>query len=535
MLYYKLSAIFNIISSTFVCIIAISNCPKSKTTKSFILFSLTIATWSSFYFFWLNSNSYQSALFYSRALTAASIFIPVTFSHFGFCLLNKVKDYKALLIVAYFMGFILFILCFTRLIVKDVKPQLLFPYWPTAGKAYIAYIILYFSLPGWTLHKLYNHYIKLSDYRHNQIRLVFLGIIISTLGGATNFFLWYNIQIPPKGNILVSFYPLLFLYSIIKYQLMDIKIVIKKSIVYSIAIASISIIYLLTIFTLEKLTQGILGYQSILTSILIAFALGVLFIPLRQSIQTFVDRRFFMGTNPEIAEQNKQLINEISQTEKYKTLSTLASGIAHEVKNPLTSLKTFTEYLPKKLDNKAFLLKFSKIIGTEVDRINDLVHQLLDYGKPAPLSLKNINIIKLLNDTIDIFNSSFLEKHIKVIKDYSEGNELLISVDPSQIRQAFMNIILNSIESMKHSKTLSVSLTKHTSDNIQICFKDTGPGISKTDIHRIFDPFFTKKDKGTGLGLSITKTIIDNHNGKIYVTSDSCSGSEFTIELPLNA
>lgn len=535
MLYYKLSAIINFISSTFVCIVAISNCPKSKINKAFISFSSTIAIWSFFYFFWLNSKSYQSALAYSRTLTAASIFIPVTFSHFGLCLLNKVKTYKTLLISAYLLSLALFMSCFTRLIVIDVKPQLIFPYWPTAGKAYIAYITLYFSLPGWTLLKLYSHYIKLSDYRHNQIRLVFLGIIISTLGGATNFFLWYNIQIPPIGNILVSFYPFLFLYSIIKYQLMDIKIVIKKSIVYSIAIASISIIYLLIVFTLEKLTQGILGYKSNLTSILTAFVLGILFIPQRQAIQTLVDRYFFMGTNTEIAEQNKKLINKISESEKYRTLSTLASGIAHEVKNPLTSLKTFTEYLPKKLDDKEFLLKFSKIIGTEVDRIDDLVHQLLDYGKPAPLYLKTVNITKLLNDTIDIFSNNFLENHIKVIKNYTDKNELLINVDPAQIRQAFMNILLNSIESMDHLKTLSISLTKTANDIIQISFKDTGPGISKPDINRIFDPFFTKKDKGTGLGLSITKTIIDNHNGRIYVNSDGISGSEFTIELPLSS
>ncbi|MBU0468049.1 MAG: hypothetical protein KJ736_03160, partial [Candidatus Omnitrophica bacterium] len=294
-------------------------------------------------------------------------------------------------------------------------------------------------------------------------------------------------------------------------------------------------LYISFIYIAEKAFQGLIGYKSIVVSVSTATIIAIIFTPLKILIQSLIDKLFFKGTLIQISEENQLLHSEVAQKEKFKAIGTLASGIAHEVKNPLTSLKTFTEYLPKKLDDKEFLLKFSEIVGSEVARIDDLVHQLLDYGKPSPLALREINIIKLLNDTIDIFNNNFLEKNIKILKCYNQSSESLLTIDPTQIRQAFMNIILNSIESIANSGSLSINIIEYSGNKIQKLFKDTGSGICKPDLLRIFDPFFTKKDKGTGLGLSITKTIIDNHKGKIYANSDGKNGSEFIIELPLKS
>ncbi|MBU4334636.1 MAG: two-component sensor histidine kinase, partial [Candidatus Omnitrophica bacterium] len=134
-----------------------------------------------------------------------------------------------------------------------------------------------------------------------------------------------------------------------------------------------------------------------------------------------------------------------------------------------------------------------------------------------------------------LIDREYIEKNIKILKCYNQSSESLLTIDPTQIRQAFMNIILNSIESIANSGSLSINIIEYSGNKIQILFKDTGSGICKPDLLRIFDPFFTKKDKGTGLGLSITKTIIDNHKGKIYANSDGKNGSEFIIELPLKS
>jgi signal transduction histidine kinase len=368
--------------------------------------------------------------------------------------------------------------------------------------------------------------------KQNQLKYVLLGTSIGYAGGCTNYLLWYDIPIPPYGNIFVSFFGIFLTYAIIRHQLMDIRIVIKRSIVYSISIAVISLLYLISIFILEKTTQAIFGYHSLAISIGTAFAIGLLFMPLRQRIQRFMDRYFFKGSTEEIATQNEQLRQEIIQTEKYKTLTTLATGIAHEVKNPLTAIKTFTEYLPGKLNDKAFLLKFADIVGKEVDRINDMTHQLLDYGKPAPLSIKETHIHKLIDNIVDILNSKFVHHKIDVIKNYLKAPELLIPIDSNQIRQAILNILLNAVEAMPHGGTLTISTSLSETGYFVIKIEDTGAGMSREDLAQAFDPFFSKKDDGTGLGLSITQSLIENHKGIIQVKSKVGAGTVVRIDLP---
>jgi len=421
---------------------------------------------------------------------------------------------------------------FTQYFVLNVKPRLNFPYWPTAGSLYFLLPVFIISSPTYAAILSYNFYRKSTKTRRNQLRYVFIGSVIGFSGGATNYFLFYDIPIPPIGNILVSVFGIFVTLAIIKHQLMDIRIVIKRGIIYSISIALLSLFYLISVFILEKLTQLIFDYHSLVISIGAAFIIGLLFMPLRQKLQQFMDRYFFKGSPEEIVAQNEQLRQEIIQAEKYKTLSTLASGIAHEVKNPLTAIKTFTEYLPDKLNDKEFLMKFSDIVGKEVDRINDMTHQLLDYGKPAPLAIKETNIHKLINGTLDILNSKFIHHKIKVVKDYRDDHNFMIHIDPNQIRQALMNIFLNAVEAMDRGGTLTVTTSLSETGFFVIKIEDTGVGMSKEELAQAFDPFFSKKDDGTGLGLSITQSLIENHKGIIQMKSRAGGGTTVRIDLP---
>jgi polar amino acid transport system substrate-binding protein len=259
---------------------------------------------------------------------------------------------------------------------------------------------------------------------------------------------------------------------------------------------------------------------------------GILFFPLRNKIQYLVEKYFFKGTQFEIAEQNELLRQKIAQSEKYKTLSTLASGVAHEIKNPLTAIKTFSEYLPQKLDDKEFLLKFANIVGHEVNRIDEMVHQLLNYSKPAPLALTKTNIHKLIKDTTNVLSSRFLNQKINTLEHFYTNQDLSLDIDSNQMRQALLNIFLNALDSMPNGGQLYIE-TKLTKKNFEIIIRDTGTGISKEDLPHIFDPFFSRKDHGTGLGLSITQSLIANHKGKIDVKSRLGWGTEVKIKLPL--
>ena len=161
--------------------------------------------------------------------------------------------------------------------------------------------------------------------------------------------------------------------------------------------------------------------------------------------------------------KNKKLIQEVAKKEKLESIATLASGIAHEIKNPLTAIKTFTEYLPQKLDDKEFLEKFSQIVSKEGDRIDDLVHQFMDFAKPAPIQLKQIDINKLIRETLDFLNNDFLKNNITTHLHASMHDTLFIQADSQQLRQAFLNIFLNAIDAMAHGGTLYVETTQNGS------------------------------------------------------------------------
>ncbi len=200
-------------------------------------------------------------------------------------------------------------------------------------------------------------------------------------------------------------------------------------------------------------------------------------------------------------------------------------------KNPLTPIKTFSEQLPTRLDDKEFLMKFSKIINKEVDRIDNLVQELLNFAKPNPPQLNEVNIHQLIEQTLEPLNNDLIRHKINLNVSFKNKN-ILIHIDRQQIKQALLNIFLNAIDAMPEGGLLSVN-TSAQSNKLCVTITDTGKGISSEDIKHIFDPFFSKKDHGTGLGLSITYEIVKNHNGKIFAESELGKGTTFRIELPL--
>jgi len=253
-----------------------------------------------------------------------------------------------------------------------------------------------------------------------------------------------------------------------------------------------------------------------------------------------------------LSEQIKKYSVQVQEGEKYKTTATLASGLAHEIKNPLTAIRTFCEYLPNRINDKQFLKEFSRIVKNEAQRINDLVDDLVEYGKPSPPKISAVRIHRLLDETLDLLSSACLKNKIETEKIFNKDDALVLMVDKNQIRQAVLNILLNAIEVMPDGGTLTVKTdivragpracpgkgqpqgVAPTENNcIEIHISDTGCGIPANILPQIFEPFFSQKINGTGLGLAITKDIIEKHGGTIRVKSEVGKGSEFVISLPV--
>jgi signal transduction histidine kinase len=250
--------------------------------------------------------------------------------------------------------------------------------------------------------------------------------------------------------------------------------------------------------------------------------------------------------------QIKRLQSEMRRAERLATLGTLAAGIAHEIKNPLVSMKTFFQLLPEKFDDPEFRDSFSQIAVLEVQRINDLVEQLLKLARPTRVEFVVLDLGSLVEQSIAFFRNEFTAHRIKVTRAFQPDRQLVYG-DKNQLLQLFRNILLNAIQALDgvDRRRIRVGVGSKAGPGIsqierpklpfgyafsdrtwQIQFEDSGPGIPIETLKRAFDPFFTTKEDGYGLGLSIALNIAQDHFGSIDIQSRVGEGTLFTVELP---
>ena len=207
-----------------------------------------------------------------------------------------------------------------------------------------------------------------------------------------------------------------------------------------------------------------------------------------------------------------------------------SAGIAHEIKNPLASIKNFTQLLPTEYDDPKFRSEFIETVTTEVNRINRIVNDLLNYAHPKKLKLSKTDIPALVDETIYSLSSTLHKQNITVQKNYNQVS--LLEIDPEQLRQVLLNIIINAIEAMPEGGTIEVAIRSNNNREIEIEISDTGTGIPEDILPQLFNPFFTTKEKGTGLGLSIAQRIVSDHNGRLEAKNKISGGAQFKIVLP---
>ena len=227
----------------------------------------------------------------------------------------------------------------------------------------------------------------------------------------------------------------------------------------------------------------------------------------------------------------RRLQNEIRRQEKLAAMGGLAAGIAHEVRNPLSSIKALATFFAGQFADGSEAQEAAGVMVLEVDRLNRVITELLEFARPTDLNRQTNDIGLLLSRSIRLIRQDATNKKID-IKQHTENDIGSVWIDPDRLAQCLLNLYINAIQAMEDGGTLTVKCAVDRVENVTITVSDSGRGIAPEHLNKIFEPYFTTKKKGTGLGLAIVHKIIEGHQGHIEVESTIGQGSSFTMMIP---
>ena len=638
-----------------------------------------------------------TALAFCHWFSAAAVVIPVCYYQFATRL--TARDREREIVVGYAAAAVFMVLSFTPLIVRGVAPKLMFPFWPEPGPLYPAYLALFFYYLARIGLLLLAEYRRASFLRKNQLRYVLVYTLVGFIGGATNFLLWYDVPVPPVGNVLVALYMIGVGYAVIRFRLMEFDLLVARAAAYGaiiVAMAALAPLLLalvrvlgiprasdpLVLFTAalvatsmlfwgipslrgwvdQLLEQRVLGErlanraqlrslateissledeesilretvakvaaslnvrqvavfvrpefetnfvrrvavgypdaagaltrvdgQSPLVRLLEVTHRGVLldevehdplavgrdyFRQLRRSaaielvVPIYGDTFFYgflaLGARAPGALYSeldlslletlclqiglniraRQLERQANQAEKLISLGTLAAGLAHELRNPLVSIQTFSGLLKERGHEPEFQQEFSAIMQRDVGRIASIVENVSAFAENSPVPFGPVKVEEVVAGVAEIVRPELARLGVQLAG--LEGRNLPpVHGNYSQLLQVFLNLVQNALQALENQPggriTFGIELRSGVvfKPMLYLSVSDNGPGIDPALLPRVFEPFTTTKSigdrpgkRGLGLGLAIAKRIIVSHHGEIDVTSAVGRGTTFHVYLP---
>lgn len=241
---------------------------------------------------------------------------------------------------------------------------------------------------------------------------------------------------------------------------------------------------------------------------------------------TFGGREAVLSIGKDVTERKKQTEQLLQKSEKLALLGQMAAGIAHEIRNPLTSIKGFIQLFKTEQSR----VEYYDIVLSELDRINNIVGEFLVLAKPTAAVFAERDIKDLIKDVVTLINTQSILNNVQIFVEF-ESELPKISCEENQLKQVFLNLLKNAIEAMPTGGSIDVKVTVKEEGKISILIIDQGIGIPKERMSTLGEPFYTTKEKGTGLGLMTCYKIIESHNGQL--TIDSIMGEGTTIEIIL--
>jgi two-component system, NtrC family, sensor kinase len=667
---------------------------KSVVNRTWLALSISVSVWCFGIFCMHNSTDRAHALFWIHFLYVGALFIPPFFLHFVFSISDKKYSfrYKWALFLTYFISIIFsFFNFFTSLFVKGVQSKLSFKYYTDPGILFPFFSLFFLIVAVYSHYELIKTIPHVSGVKRNQLKYVTVASIFGFGGGVSIFLPIFNIKIYPFGHFFVFLYPIVISYAIIRHQLLDINIVIKKGMVYAYLSFFVLVPCMIAIIFAQHYFFGRTNiYFSFLAFCTLLLA-SLVFLKVTPEIEEYVEKRLFkrkfeykkalrdlseiiisfldekelfkktgniltkdlgaekvsfflldkekkaytlrssqnmlrskvkelpmqdlflkwleekkrtvvrevlersmddpdirlvikrlesmesevciplmsrdhligiinlghkrsgdmyshedldllthFAAQASIALENARLYQEMQRTQqlmrrsdRMASLGSLTAGLAHEIRNPLVAVKTFLDLLPERYKDKEFRVDFLKLTSSELDRITNLVSELLNFAKPTKPKFRKTDVNQVIEEIIPLIQVEATKRDIAIETNLLETPKAMLDAD--QMKQVFLNIFLNAIEAIKDHGRISITsrdIQKNGSEYVQVEIADTGKGIPKRIMEQIFDPFFTTKEKGAGLGLAITHQIVQDHHGTIEVESMPKKGTTFFINIP---
>lgn len=518
-------AAINTVVSLLIGIFVYTQNKRSLMNKTFGLFSLSVVVWSAGYFLWQSAKTPEGALFWSRILMLGAIFIPILNFHFVLAFLNKVREQRVILYAGYALFSVFLFSSFSSTFVSGVEQKLEFPFWPNPGMLFHPFLLL------WFLYVIYGG-ILLAKARasatgllRSQIEYILFATVIGYGGGITNFFLWYDIPIPPIGIWAPALYVGIVAYAMVTRQLFGIRIFLTQLLV-----GILSLLLFINLLS-SKTAFEYLWKGSLFVAFLIA---GYLLV---RSVVNEIKQR----------EELQRAYAKLKELDEAK--SEFVSIASHQLRTPLTAIKGYISMI---LEGSYGALnetqgKPMKSVYESNERLIRLVNDLLNISRiesgRVDMKWAQKNIGDIVKSVIEEIGIKAQEKKMKIVFEKPEETLPEITLDEEKIRNVLLNVVDNAIRYTKKGKITIRAYAKQDASqkrrSITVEVKDTGDGMTQEEINHLFESFSRggagtrMSTEGAGLGLYIAKQFINLHKGKIWAESQGRGeGSTFFVELP---
>ena len=673
-----------IASLTFTCCVvfgvaafSFAFAPRTRTAVLLSVFNLVVGSWVLFQLMGEVASSYQEVLFWTKANLASAVLIPPLFYTFVKAFTGDTHPKRSRVYLAIACALLLLGSLKGGLFISGLSKTSFFKYYPIAGPVYYMFAAYFAAFVTAGFARLAVFYRNSSGARRNQAAYILAASAVGFVSGSTQFFPAFGLDVFPAGMFIFPLYALLAAYAVVSRRLFDLKIAIRKSLVYSLIVVIFSLICALMLLICVGLLENLAGFNYFVSASFSVAVFVLLFDPLRSSIQKTVDKAFFrdsyaarevlkafsksrvlsmnaeelkrlavkeisctwkvkdlflakkekngdqftitlkhgfegiqetfclssslffgkdiyvekeqsgsplpaevlkagaallffikagdkvsgllaVGEKPghglwgkedleifetvcaligaaeerdRLYEKELKASQKILESEKFAAIGALAASAAHEIKNPLTSLKGMISVLPQNLGDTGFLKTFNEISIRQLDRINSAVNNLLSIsrGDQDPLcgmaATEESPAEELISEVCLPLYEDCKKKTIEIKVDIKDRG-LKLKGRKKELSGAFSNIIMNSIEAMQQGGELRISLS-----GSQVIIEDTGEGMDRQTLDRIFEPFFTTKKGGAGIGLYAAAKAINCAGGRIEVTSALGKGAKFVIDF----